>query len=401
LSTEDKDPDNLPFDDEEEFTLELDLPPAEEAIASRPITPQKSKDSTITLMDQNPPAGANLQSEVSLEPLLAGLSEPQEESEPKALPPDFFGRLAIGKSPEGIPKIMVKKEAPLTWSLTSRDLWPVYVRRHVLKFPCHANDLKMIALASKHFASNRVALSPLGDLDLFFNDKSSLIKASSELGDLGRELKGIPASISMCRGLLFCPLAAVDTFGVERDLIMALKGAKFQKGGALVSISIHGCPAKGGPNCGVLNFTDFRLIGTRLKPPLMDQELLKISPHLKKLIAECPGKALSQSQSKDSVMDLDPDSCLRCGLCLHLDPSFHFPGPQESRLTLECSGRHKILEKSAFREPRILLEGIGDNKSLVFQKLAALIKLWQNEKKQDELVYDYLERSGGFDFFRS
>jgi dissimilatory sulfite reductase (desulfoviridin) alpha/beta subunit len=399
LFTEDKDPDKLPFNEEDEFTLELDLPPGEEAMASRPLIPQKTKDATLTLAVPGSPMGANIQADSGLEPLLAQADSLETMVEMAKAPP-FYARLSQGLNPEGKPKIKVSKEGPLTWSLTTADLYPVYVRRNVLMSPQKAADLKVIALASKHYASNRVALSPYGDLDLFFNDRVSLEKAQEMLGELGRELKGVPAAITRCRGLLFCPYAALSTFEVERDLVRALRGKKFQPGAALVKVSIHGCPSGGTLNCGVLNFTDFRLVAKRRAIPTIDYKILKLSPHLEKLIHECPGEALSHSSDPELLLNLDSTKCTSCGLCLSLDPSFHFKGPQEGYLTLECSGRRKLLKDNCFKEPRVLLDNISQNRAEIFAKLTKLIELWHKERRPDELVYEYLERKDAWDFFR-
>ncbi|MDR2198245.1 MAG: hypothetical protein LBR53_02100 [Deltaproteobacteria bacterium] len=83
--------------------------------------------------------------------------------------------------------------------------------------------MKEAALAAKRYAANRLALSPRGDLDLFFNDRHSLTKAAEDLGTLGSELPGIPALIRSRRGLLCRPRAAADSLFLAASLGERLK----------------------------------------------------------------------------------------------------------------------------------------------------------------------------------
>jgi dissimilatory sulfite reductase (desulfoviridin) alpha/beta subunit len=308
--------------------------------------------------------------------------------------------LAQGLDQEGVPRIKVKKEAPLTWSLSSGDAWPVFVRRHVLGRPLRAAWLKAIALAGKRYSSNRVSVSPQGDLDLFFNDRASLAKASNDLKDLGRDLKGVPASLSSCRGLLFCPLAAIDTFGAGERLVAALKAKNFRPGQPLARVSIHGCGAGGALDCGVESFSDFRLIGARDRPPLVNQELLALSPHLDRLVSGCPGGALTPSKMPGMALDHCAASCTRCGLCLATDPSFYWPEPQGGYLRLELSGRRKFLGPGAYVQPVELIPRVKENMDSALERLAGLIALWQKERLPDEIVADYMARAGIMDFFK-
>lgn len=375
--------------------LELDLPPGEEARASVPLNPGRRRDSTMTMEETPLPPGASISSDGALEPLLAGFEEPWEGPPGKALPPPFFARLAQGEGQA----ISVTKEAPLTWSLRAGDAWPVFVRRHVLKSPMDALKLKEIALAAGRYGGNRLSLSPQGALDLFFNDRASLDKADSALGDLGRELKGVPASINSCRGLFLCPYAAVDTLALESGLVAALRSRGFRPGGSLASISIHGCPSGGGARCGVGAFADFRLIGARDGAPLIDQGILGLSPFLERLVSECPGKALSVPASGPNALDLDESSCTRCGLCLATDPSFHWPEPQGGYLRLELSGRRKALSAGAFIRPRELVARVDGNRAKVFDRMARLIAMWRKGRKPSEIIADYVDRLGLGDFF--
>jgi dissimilatory sulfite reductase (desulfoviridin) alpha/beta subunit len=383
---------------DDEDTLELDLPPLEEARASVPIEPGPANDSTLALTEAPLPSGAYINADGGLEPLLAVFSEAAEGERGKALPPPFLSRLAGGGDGKAA-EIKVVKEAPLTWSLSRGDAWPVFVRRLVFTGPLRAKALKEAALAAKRYAANRLALSPQGDLDLFFNDRHSLTKAAEDLGTLGSELPGIPALIRSCRGLLCCPHAAVDSLSLAASLGERLKKTRLKADASLPEISIYGCPAAGGLDCGTPTFTDFRIIGMRDNPPLMDAELLKFSPRLDTLVAECPGKALKAAPDGGAPLELDEKACQRCGLCLSLDPSFYWPSPQGSYLRLELSGRRKRLGKDAFLKPLVLKERAdGDGKEL-FRRLGDFIGLWRRDKLPGELIADFAKRRSLHGFF--
>jgi dissimilatory sulfite reductase (desulfoviridin) alpha/beta subunit len=377
-------------------TLELDLPPAEEARASVPLGPGPQKDSTLTLEEAPLPLGAGLSSDGALEPLLAAFEEPFGEAPGTTLPPPFLARLARAGGPGGRPpKAVAKKEGPLTWSVSVGDAWPVFVRRHVLARPLRASQVREIALAARRYAANRLALTPQGALDILFNDRASLGKAAGDLGSLGRELKGgVPASVASCRGLLLCPYAAADTLGAEAALLSSLRAGESGPGRAIAWISIHGCPSGGGGLCGVHSFTDFRLVGARDRPPLLDQGALRLSPHIRRLVSDCPGGALSEPPGGGDVLALDPGSCTRCGLCLATDPSFSWPEPQGGHFRLELSGRRKALGPGAFVAPRVLVPRVSGNEGEVFDRLAGLLALWRKEGHKDEIVADFVDRRG-------
>jgi dissimilatory sulfite reductase (desulfoviridin) alpha/beta subunit len=365
-----------------------------------------SQDSTQTLTEAPCPAGAIINSNTitALEPKLTDLTESPSNTS-KILPPAFFNRLTgyqlLVREDNETPlePIQVRKEGPLIWSLTRGDAWPVFVKRHVLSRPTPSKELKTLSRVSRRHGANRVCLSPQGDLDIFFNDRKSLEEAAQELEEVESDLKKIPASVSACRGLLFCPYACMDCFTARENLISAIKEKNFSSSRKLVHISIHGCQAGGGLDCGIPGFTDLRIVGHRQYPPRINQELAAQSPHLKDLISSCPGKALTLSEDSPKILELNPNLCLRCGFCVYYEPSFSFPEPQGGYFSLEVAGRRKTDDMS-FVSPWVLLARVTPKATpRVFQEISDLIGLWLHSALPDEILADFMDRTHLHDFF--
>jgi dissimilatory sulfite reductase (desulfoviridin) alpha/beta subunit len=206
-----------------------------------------------------------------------------------------------------------------------------------------------------------------------------------------RRRKGGPALLSRCRGLFFCPNAAVDTMGAAELLLAVLRedapGAKAQ-----LSISIHGCPAGCGFDCGVYEYTDLRIVGRRARAPVPDQELLALSPRIDRLVEDCPSGALSRSQDPGRVLELDEAACVKCGSCLAADPSFRWPSPMESYMSLELSGR-RIAPPRAFLAPRTLVERSDDPERL-FRGISGLVAMFRKGGGNNEILSDFMDREG-------
>jgi dissimilatory sulfite reductase (desulfoviridin) alpha/beta subunit len=210
------------------------------------------------------------------------------------------------------------------------------------------------------------------------------------------EEDGGPALLSRCRGLLFCPNAAIDTLGAA-DLLMSILREDAPPSKTPVSISIHGCPAGCGFNCGVYEYTDLRIIGRRARAPVPDQELLALSPRLGALTEDCPSGALTASSAPGQVLDLDEGLCVKCGACLASDPSFRWPAPQESYASLELSGR-RIASPRSFLAPRELVRRTDDLEGL-FRKIASLVADFRKNAEKNEILSDFMDRAGLRDYF--
>jgi dissimilatory sulfite reductase (desulfoviridin) alpha/beta subunit len=376
-----------------EGTLDLELPEADQKLAIEPInlTNPKGKDSTHTLTEAPAPMGAYLNSNpfpLPIEPVLVTKSQLE-----KSNPPFFLTRLS--ETPENRAYPTIKKEGPLSWSLTNGDTWPVFVRRHLLSKPTSAFKLSEISRIARRFGAGKLCLTSYGDLDIFFNDRNSLQESFKVAEAAEEELFTLPAQITFCRGLMLCPLAALDTLAIKEGLSLALRKNKNAQGKPQVHISIHGCMASGGQDCGVYEFTDLRIIGKRERAPILDQELLTLSPHLDTLLAGCPTKALSLSETEGKVLNLDKKACCSCGYCLSIDPSFQFPSPQESYFSLEASGR-RLIGAQEFLPPKVLVSKVKDNYRAVFDKIAELIALFRQKRAEKEILYDFVQRIGFF-----
>ncbi|MDR2612471.1 MAG: hypothetical protein LBG06_06470 [Deltaproteobacteria bacterium] len=208
--------------------------------------------------------------------------------------------------------------------------------------------------------------------------------------------KGGPSLMSRCRGLLFCPNAAVDTLGAA-DLLLSILREDSPPSKTPLSVSIHGCPAGSGFDCGVYEYTDLRIVGRRSRAPIPDQELLALSPRIRRLVEDCPSGALAPATDPGRILDLDEHACVKCGACLARDPSFHWPSPLGSYLTLELSGR-RAAPPRAFLAPRVLVERSEDQEGL-FRRIAGLVALFRREGLKNEILSDFMDRTGLRDYF--
>ncbi|MDR2198244.1 MAG: hypothetical protein LBR53_02095 [Deltaproteobacteria bacterium] len=90
----------------------------------------------------------------------------------------------------------------------------------------------------------------------------------------------------------------------------------------------------------------------RDNPPLMDAELLKLSPRLDTLAAECPGKALKASAGADSPLELDEKrpACAAgsASTSIHL---FTGPPPREAICVWSCRDGEKGSERTPSSNP--------------------------------------------------
>jgi dissimilatory sulfite reductase (desulfoviridin) alpha/beta subunit len=183
----------------------------------------------------------------------------------------------------------------------------------------------------------------------------------------------------------------VDTLGAA-DLLLSILREDCPGAKAPLSVSIHGCQAGGGHECGVYEYTDLRIIGRRSRAPVPDQELLALSPRLPRLAGDCPSGALRLSGAPGRVMDLDEAACVKCGACLAADPSFRWPSPQGSYLSLELSGR-RLTPPRAFLAPRVLV-GRSDDAEGLFRKISGLVAIFQKDGGKNEILSDFMDRAG-------
>jgi dissimilatory sulfite reductase (desulfoviridin) alpha/beta subunit len=181
------------------------------------------------------------------------------------------------------------------------------------------------------------------------------------------------------------------------ELLLAILREDAPGAKAQLSISIHGCPAGCGFDCGVYEYTDLRIVGRRTGAPVPDQELLALSPRTDRLAEDCPSGALARSPEPGRVLDLDESRCVRCGSCLAADPSFHWPSPQGSYMSLELSGR-RIAPPRTFLPPRTLVERSDDPEDL-FRKISGLVALFRKDGEKNEILSDFMDRAGLADHF--
>ncbi|MDR2349617.1 MAG: hypothetical protein LBF41_03175 [Deltaproteobacteria bacterium] len=340
----------------------------------------------------------------------------------RILPPDFMFRLGSGTPGDKGPE--VKKEGRLAWSVAAKDVWPVFLKRETLGRPADARKLAEIARVAATRGRNRLCLTPAGDLDIFFDDAGSLEDASAalktaETGETERNDRrgpgtvlfvasapsvhsppspAPPSFVAACRGLLFCPLAAVNTLAIKKALDAAMAKRDRKAKNTPATISARGCSAGGGFDCGVSEYADIVLTGGRDNPPDADRELLSLSPDIDDLVSFCPGKSLSKSGVPGKILDLDEKTCLRCGRCVSANPAFRWSGPQGSHFSVAVSGR-RLAGDGEYLLPKVLLPKVakGDEER-VFDGVARLLKLFREERLKDEIFRDFLERNNLTDF---
>jgi hypothetical protein len=84
-------------------------------------------------------------------------------------------------------------------------------------------------------------------------------------------------------------------------------------------------------------------------------------------------------------------------MCLARDPSFHWPTPQESYLSLELSGRRTASPRS-FIPPRTLVARADDAETL-FRKISSLTVIFRRDARKDEILSDFMDRLDMRDYF--
>jgi dissimilatory sulfite reductase (desulfoviridin) alpha/beta subunit len=323
-----------------------------------------------------------------------------DRDETLAGPPSFFPRLLPGA--DG--RTRVEPVAELAWSLAGGDSWPVFVQRLHPPREDRINWLKRMALAARRHAENRICLGPHGELDLFFNDRGSLERFRREIGaevlaaGLKPDRPAGPVKILACRGLLSCPWAAVDSLAVADRLAGILAGHRWSPEGARrrrrpPTISIRGCRAGRGLNCGVIEYADLALTGRRLSTPVIDQDIVSLSPRISELILGCPGQALKRSHLPKIFVELDPAACDGCGWCVAQDPAFRWPEPQGGHLRLEVGGRRQA-PPWEFLPARALAGGSSGDLADLGSRILELLELWRAQAADGEILADFAERLG-------
>ncbi|MDR1487027.1 MAG: hypothetical protein LBT62_03380 [Deltaproteobacteria bacterium] len=375
--------------------LELDFSELELQKAQQPLLPgsDDSPEATHALTEAPLPVGAALAPRSILEPILDAtiLSSEQEH---KIRPPSFFMRLGLETQSEGQSKI--EKLSELAWSLSIGQNWPVFVKRLRIPQPTPTSMLKKIALAARRLADNHLCLSPTGDLDVFFNDRASLESFNELVSDMDYNCTAV-VRLMACRGLLNCPMAATDALTTAERLRELFSNHRWAKAAVkrrpALTFSVAGCQAGCGLNCGTLEYTDLRLIGHRRFPPIINQNLAKLSPRISLLVSSCPGQAIFRSHLDDVTIEINPARCRRCGWCLHQDPCFSWPQPQGGYFSLELSGRRRA-EPYNFVAPTTIWSEIPQDWVEVGLKLIELIELWRSEANAEEILHDFAFRKG-------
>jgi dissimilatory sulfite reductase (desulfoviridin) alpha/beta subunit len=376
--------------------LELDFTEAELEKAKTPILPgaDDSPESTHALTEAPLPSGVALGSRTVFEPILSKADDDAEdERQPRILPPPFLLRLSLEAGSEG--QSRVEKVADQAWGLASGQLWPVFVKRFHPTRPIDAATLKGLALAVRKLGDNRLCLGPNGHLDVFFNDRKSLEKLSLEMeGNFPNSQAPAPIKITACRGLLDCPMAAVDTLTAAEKLSEILGGhswAKVTLRRPPLSLSIAGCQAGQGLGCGLYEYQDLALVGRREGFPLIDQRVAALSPKISLLVSDCPGRAINRSHLPGLIVEINMERCRRCGWCVSVDPAFSWPAPQGGYFSLETSGRRNF-PPFEFVPAKTLWPKLPNDWIEVGIRLLELAELWRAEAKEGEIMADFAAR---------
>ncbi|MDR1607809.1 MAG: hypothetical protein LBT38_05295 [Deltaproteobacteria bacterium] len=374
--------------------LELALSPEEALRAQKPqdLTNLDS-DSTHPLTEAPTAPGAVMESEPVLEPML--VARPIEEDTAPIQAPAFFQRLGLAGHPS---RVKIQKE-PLGYSLTADDNWPVFLLRKSYLGPIEAQELKKIAALAKKQGHDRVCLGPYNELDIFFNDRKSLERAAQEL-QIEPDPEPGPFRLLACPGLLFCPQAAKDTISAAQTLFRLGQTYAWPTWAAKepLIISVAGCSAGQGQDCGLYEYSDLTIQGKRRAYPSIDQTIASFSPKLAKLVANCPGQALFRPSGEDLFLDIDQSRCRRCGWCVQEDPALAWPKGQGSYFRVTLSGR-RLGSLPTYLPPKAIWEPAPDDFALVSQKIFQLVELWLKESRPQEILYDFLERTRSLNFF--
>jgi dissimilatory sulfite reductase (desulfoviridin) alpha/beta subunit len=299
--------------------------------------------------------------------------------------------------PETNNKTKIEKIADHTWSVSSGQLWPVFIKRFHPTRPVNSAALKQLAVSVKRYADNRLCVGPNGYLDVFFNDRNSLELFSEEMdGHLPPPQSPAQVKISYCSGLLFCPMAAVDTITATDKLSEILTGhswVKSPKRRLPLTMTIAGCQVGQGLGCGLYEYSDINLIGLRDSFPKIDQKIASLSPNISLLITDCPGKAINRSHITGSIIEINHQRCTRCGWCVNESPAFTWPTPQKGYFSLELSGR-RTYPPYEYIPSKVLWPKISDDWMNVGLKLMELIEFWRAEAVDGEILADFVERRG-------
>jgi dissimilatory sulfite reductase (desulfoviridin) alpha/beta subunit len=381
-----------PFQD-----LELDLNPEETARAQKPNDFNNlDSDATHPLTEAPTPAGAIMESEPLLEPLL--FTEPVTEGvgQTKAQPPVFFQRLSLAVSPA---QIQIHQELDHGYSLRAGDNWPVFVLRKSWLGPIPAQEVKNLAAVARKLGGDLACFGPYNELDIFFNDRKSLERAAREL-NLNPEPRPTPFRLMACPGLLFCPHAAKDTLSAANVLFALGQAKSWPTIGerAPVIISVAGCPAGQGQDCGLYDYADLTLQGQRRAIPTIDQKVASLSPKRAHLVANCPGQALYRPADPNQVLAIDQNRCRRCGWCVHEDPSLAWPIPQGGYFRLLLSGRRPG-PSLKYAPSQTIWEPTPEDLTQVGHKIFELLERWTRDAQPLEPLFEFMERAELMDYF--
>jgi dissimilatory sulfite reductase (desulfoviridin) alpha/beta subunit len=401
--------------------LELDFNDLEIKKAQVPLEPDsnKSPESTFPLIEVPLPSGVSLGSRTILEPILSKVDDSvADQQSDRFLAPSFLIRLSSdsepegreGQSGEGQPtedqsregqptegQSRVEKVANQTWSISNGQQWPVFIKRFHLNNPIEASTLKKLALAVKRYGDNRLSLGSNGYFDVFFNDRTLLEQFSQEIDEKLLPAKSLTQiNIAYCSGLLACPMAAVDTLTAAEKLEEILSGHFWSNTPSRrlpLTLTIAGCQVGQGLDCGIYEYCDLTLVGSRDSYPVIDQKLASLSEKISLLITDCPGQAINRGHAAGATIEINPKRCLRCGWCVKEDPAFSWPTPQKSYFSLEISGR-RTYPPYDFIPPKTLCPKLPNDWIDIGLKLIKLIEFWRLEAKNGEILADFISRQG-------
>jgi dissimilatory sulfite reductase (desulfoviridin) alpha/beta subunit len=156
--------------------------------------------------------------------------------------------------------------------------------------------------------------------------------------------------------------------------------------------SVAGCPAGQGQDCGVFEHADLTFQGRRRVYPEIDQELAALSPKLARLVANCPGKALSRPAKPNLALEINESDCRRCGWCVSEDLALSWPQPQGGYFRLILSGR-KSGPVRTYLPPKVVWDPLPGDLAIAFEAIFALVDLWLLEARTKEAFLEFLERT--------
>jgi dissimilatory sulfite reductase (desulfoviridin) alpha/beta subunit len=232
---------------------------------------------------------------------------------------------------------------------------------------------------------------------VFFNDRRSLELFSNETEGASPKTQAItPIRITPCRGLLACPLAAMDTLTAAEKLGELLDGHSWAKVALRrppLSLSIAGCQAGHGLRCGLYEYQDLAMVGHRECFPIIDQRIAALSPKISFLVSDCPGRAINRSHMPGLIIEINRGRCRRCGWCVSEDPAFSWPSPQGGYYSLETSGRRNF-SPYEYVPGKTLWARLPNDWIEVGLKLMELVELWRADAHDGEILADFAARQG-------